>query len=70
MFVLIRLRGKLGGPPWWAIALFALSPVAFMVSGFHGNVDSVLAFLLLVAAWLAVVNARDPVCGEMRDEWF
>ncbi|MFI4931058.1 MAG: acyl-CoA dehydrogenase, partial [Burkholderiales bacterium] len=23
-----------------------------------------------VTAWLAVVNARDPVCREMRDEWF
>jgi butyryl-CoA dehydrogenase len=23
-----------------------------------------------VAAWLAVVNAREPVCREMRDEWF
>jgi len=23
-----------------------------------------------VGAWLAVVNARDPVCREMRDEWF
>ena len=23
-----------------------------------------------VAAWLTVVNARDPVCREMRDEWF
>jgi alkylation response protein AidB-like acyl-CoA dehydrogenase len=23
-----------------------------------------------VEAWLAVVNARDPVCREMRDEWF
>jgi len=22
------------------------------------------------AAWLAVVNARDPVCRDMRDEWF
>jgi butyryl-CoA dehydrogenase len=26
--------------------------------------------LPLVAAWLGVVNARDPVCREMRDEWF
>ncbi|MFO1220226.1 MAG: acyl-CoA dehydrogenase [Burkholderiaceae bacterium] len=26
--------------------------------------------LPLVSAWLAVVNARDPVCREMRDEWF
>ena len=23
-----------------------------------------------VAAWLAVVQARDPVCRQMRDEWF
>ncbi len=23
-----------------------------------------------VAAWLSVVKARDPVCREMRDEWF
>jgi hypothetical protein len=23
-----------------------------------------------VAAWLDVVNARDPVCRDMRDEWF
>lgn len=23
-----------------------------------------------IAAWLSVVNARDPVCREMRDEWF
>jgi butyryl-CoA dehydrogenase len=23
-----------------------------------------------VTAWLSVVNARDPVCREMRDEWF
>ena len=26
--------------------------------------------LPLVPAWLAVVNARDPVCRDMRDEWF
>ena len=53
VFVLVRLRSKIGGPPWWAITLYALSPVAFMVSGFHGNVDSLLAFLLLTAVWLA-----------------
>ena len=23
-----------------------------------------------VAAWLAVVQARDPVCRDMRDAWF
>ena len=26
--------------------------------------------LPLVAAWLGVVSGRDPVCREMRDEWF
>jgi uncharacterized membrane protein len=62
VFVLVRLRIKIGGPPWWAITLFALSPVAFMVSGFHGNVDSLLAFLLLVAAWLAA-EEKPALCG-------
>ena len=62
VFVLIRLRTKIGGPPWWAIGLFALSPVAFMVSGFHGNVDSLLAFLLLVAAWMAA-EKKPALCG-------
>ena len=62
VFVLIRLRTKIGGPPWWAIGLFALSPVAFMVSGFHGNVDSVVAFLLLTAAWLAA-EEKPALCG-------
>ncbi len=47
--VLLDLREKSGQPPWWALGLFALSPVNFMVSGFHGNVDSVLAWLLLLA---------------------
>jgi len=60
--VLLRLREKIAGPPFWAIGLFALSPVAFMVSGFHGNVDPVLAFLLLAAAWMAAEN-RPALCG-------
>ena len=48
--VLLRWRETDRQPPWWALALLALSPVNFMVSGFHGNVDSVLAWLLLLAA--------------------
>ncbi len=62
VFVLFRIRAITGGPPWWAIGVFVLSPVAFMVSGFHGNVDSVLALLLLVAAWLALEN-KPALCG-------
>jgi len=38
----------------WAAA-FAASPTAFMVSGFHGNVDSLLAACLFFAA-----DQRDP----------
>ncbi len=62
VLVLFRIRAITGRPPWWAIGVFVLSPVAFMVSGFHGNVDSVLALLLLVAAWLALEN-KSAWCG-------
>jgi hypothetical protein len=62
VFVLVRLRAKIGGPPCWAITLYALSPVAFMVSGFHGNVDSLLAFLLLTSVWLAA-EEKPALCG-------
>jgi uncharacterized membrane protein len=47
--ILLRWRETKGHPPGWAVALFALSPVNFMVSGFHGNADAVLAWLLLLA---------------------
>src|SRR5207245_658688 len=33
-------------PPFWALMLFALSPVSLMVSGFHGNTDPVMVLLL------------------------
>jgi butyryl-CoA dehydrogenase len=40
----------------------------------HGKLQAMRYFfgyeLPKVAAWLSVVNARDPVCREMRDEWF
>lgn len=47
---LLRLRARTGTPPAWALLLFAASPVSVMVSGFHGNFDSVLAALLTLAA--------------------
>ena len=48
---LVKVRRVTGRPAVWALALFALSPVAFMVSGFHGNVDSVMVCLLLIAVY-------------------
>jgi hypothetical protein len=50
VLTLLWLREKTGRPAWWALALFAASPVAFMVSGYHGNVDSVMALFVLMAA--------------------
>ena len=62
VLVLLRLRQKTGRPPLWALILFALSPVSLMVSGYHGNVDPVLALLLLVAAWMCV-EQKPLLCG-------
>src|SRR6267142_4371502 len=54
LLILLRLHQKTGNPPVWSLALFALSPVAFMVSGFHGNVDPVMVCALLIAACCCV----------------
>jgi hypothetical protein len=54
LLVLLRLHQKTGKPAVWALILFALSPVAFMVSGFHGNVDPIMVCLLLMAAYFCV----------------
>jgi len=40
--------------PLWALLLFALSPVSLMVSGFHGNTDSVMVMFLTLAALMCV----------------
>jgi Gpi18-like mannosyltransferase len=42
--------------PTWALALFALSPVSLMVSGFHGNTDAVMVLLLVCAVWMCLRN--------------
>ena len=54
LLVLWRLHQRTGKPPIWSLVLFALSPVAFMVSGFHGNVDPIMVCLLLVATYFCV----------------
>jgi uncharacterized membrane protein len=48
--------------PLWALILFALSPVSMMVTGFHGNTDSVMV-LFLACATLACVYERPFTCG-------
>lgn len=62
VIALLWLREKTGRPAWWAMAIFAASPVAFMVSGYHGNVDSVMALGVLLAA-VACATGRPALCG-------
>lgn len=48
--------------PTWALALFALSPVSLMVSGFHGNTDPLMVLFLFVACAMCVTN-QPLLCG-------
>jgi len=62
VLALLRWRDAAGRPPWWALALFALSPVSVMVSGYHGNMDSVLTCLVLLAV-RECDRGRAMACG-------
>lgn len=64
VLVLLRIRKTMPnlGLPFWALALFALSPVAIMVSGFHGNTDPIMVMFLLLGAY-ACARERPLVCG-------
>jgi hypothetical protein len=48
--------------PNWALALFALSPVSLMVSGFHGNTDPMMVLFLFLACAMCVKN-QPLLCG-------
>jgi hypothetical protein len=48
--------------PAWALVLFACSPVSSMVSGFHGNTDSVMVMFLFLAA-VCCSRSRLLLCG-------
>ena len=62
VLALLWLRRRTGRPQWWALCLFAASPVAFMISGFHGNIDPLLALMLLLTA-LTCVAGDAALCG-------
>lgn len=47
----LQRRGTWAGP-WWTPHLFAACPVLMLLSGFHGNTDPVMLFLLLLAVFL------------------
>src|SRR5437879_86394 len=56
VLVLLRMAKTDLQIPTWALALFALSPVSLMVSGFHGNTDPVMVLLLVCAVWMCLRN--------------
>ena len=64
VIMLVRFRHLVGNPPWWALTLFAASPVSLMVSGFHGNVDPVMT-VVFVGAALATVAGRPILSGVL-----
>jgi Gpi18-like mannosyltransferase len=60
--VLLRMSKTDLRIPTWALALFALSPVSLMVSGFHGNTDPVIVLLLVCAVRMCLRN-RPALAG-------
>jgi hypothetical protein len=62
ILVLLRLTKTELRIPTWALALFALSPVSLMVSGFHGNTDPVMVMLLVLAS-LFCLRGKSVWCG-------
>ena len=49
VLALIWLQRRIPKIPIYAVIVFATSPAALMIDGFHGNLDSVMIFLLLLA---------------------
>jgi uncharacterized membrane protein len=62
VLVLLRMTKTDLHIPTWALALFALSPVSLMVSGFHGNTDPVMVMFLVLAS-LFCLREKSVWCG-------
>jgi hypothetical protein len=62
VLVLLRMTKTDLHIPTWALALFALSPVSLMVSGFHGNTDPVMVMFLILAS-LSCLRGKSVWCG-------
>jgi hypothetical protein len=60
VLALVWLQQRIPKIPTYAIILFAASPAAFMIDGFHGNFDSAVVFPILLAAC---------ACAAERPRW-
>ena len=63
VFELLRGRRSLREAAW-AAALVAVSPVLFIISGFHGNTDPIFVMLTLSALYLLADRDR-PLAGGL-----
>lgn len=67
VLLLWRLWRRTGRPPLWAVCLFALSPVSFMVNGYHGNFDAMMVLFLFLAAYTCLstcaLSEQAALCG-------
>ena len=68
VLILLRLNLRQQLLPYWLLALFALSPVSIMVSGFHGNTDPVMVMFLVAAAYTG--ETGDTRGNAPRIAWF
>lgn len=48
---------------FWALALLAISPTLILISGFHGNTDSVVIFFVLLSVYLVERDASVWAAG-------
>ena len=48
--------------PIWSLLILALSPVLVMISGFHGNTESVMVLFLVLAAYMCL-QERPILCA-------
>jgi uncharacterized membrane protein len=62
VLVMLWVRRKTGRPSWWALGLLAASPISFMVSGYHGNFDGLIALGVALTA-AACVGEQPMACG-------
>ncbi len=59
----IRRRGGSENAAWGAAAIFALCPVSIWITAFHGNTDSLCAYLAFLAVMLVDDSERPFLAG-------
>jgi Gpi18-like mannosyltransferase len=49
----------------WAALLFAVNPTGIMISGFHGNTDPVMMFLVLACLYVLLIRRTEFIAGML-----